>query len=187
MRFPLGEKKKHIHLKIFFNLHLPQLPYFMGEKMEAQESCVQNNVVSSLQKTHKVFFSVSWCIFVVKQNILSLKQHESPHSGHKTCIRKFKIPPLFQRLSKVFQIYRHWEGRIFLSPSVTVRRDWFIFHLSSCACWTISLQLRMRVGHKSFQQHLHPPGWELHLDPEVPVSKGTPCSFISKQTWSSNT
>lgn len=39
----------------------------------------------------------------------------------------------------------------------------------------------MRVGHRSSQQHLHLPGWELHLNPEVPVSKGTPWSFISKQ------
>ena len=42
--------KKACLLKIVFNPHIPQVPYFTGEKMETQR-----NVISSLQDSDQVF------------------------------------------------------------------------------------------------------------------------------------
>lgn len=83
---------------------------------------------------------------------------------------------------------RHWRyvtlerAGCFLSPSLTLKREWSSFS-SSCACLSVSVLLRSGVGHRSLWQYLLLPGWKWHLGSEVSVSKDTPCAHVSKQKW----
>ena len=66
--------KKYTCSKILFSPHIPQHPYFIGEKLEVQKTCGRYQVISSLQNSDQVLF---------------------------------KMLPLFQKLSEVFQIHHH--------------------------------------------------------------------------------